>query len=278
MRVSAAMVLVVVPCLVLGCDDRRTRHDGGSSTSDARVGIDSGSSTSGLRIVELTTSSETLTEGEDVLVRARLEDPDGLDDIVSFFVLQDGERVVTALGPTPTFGVYEGHLAFALFHEEARPLAFVGSIQPELVVRVTDGVGNTDQRPLTLRLVCGDGSSRHGACDGACVELASDRENCGACGNVCPSDASEGGCVEGACFGPTECMPFDGSRTCAAECAAQGGTCAEACFTAFEDEPHGSLSGTLDYCSHVSWWYLTTVGSCGSNAGSGYIRCCCSTP
>lgn len=275
-------VIVGVVCLVaaLGCDDRRSLGDGGPSARDARVGSDSGggSSTSGLRIVELTASSETLTEGDAVVVRARLEDPEGLDDIVSIFVLEEGDRVVSTLGATPTFGVYEGQVAWSQFHDEARPLEFVGSSQRDLLVRVTDGVGNTDERPLALRLECGDGSSSHGACAGACVELASDPAHCGSCGHACADAPNAGGCFEGTCYAPSECEPFDGSRTCAAECASQGSTCAEACFTAFEPAPHGSLSASLDYCANTGWWYLARVGTCDANAGSGYIRCCCSAP
>lgn len=272
----APYVLALVCALVaLGCDDSRRRYDAGPiAARDA--GRDGSSSGSGLRIVELTTSSEALTEGEDVLVQARLEDPDGLDDIVSIFVL-DGQTVVSSLGPTPTFGLYEGRVAWSQLHE-ASPIELVGSSSRALSVRVTDGVGNTDERAFTLRLQCGDGSARHGACDGACVELDRDPDHCGACDNVCAAASNEGGCFEGACYAPSECRPFDGSRTCAAECASQGRTCAEACFTAFESEPHGSLAASLDYCTYTSWWYLAQVGSCDANAGTGYIRCCCSDP
>lgn len=272
----APYVLALVCALVaLGCDDSRRRYDAGPSAA-RDAGRDGSSSGSGLRIVELTTSSEALTEGEDVLVQARLEDPDGLDDIVSIFVL-DGQTVVSSLGPTPTFGLYEGRVAWSQLHE-ASPIELVGSSSRALSVRVTDGVGNTDERAFTLRLQCGDGSARHGACDGACVELDRDPDHCGACDNVCAAASNEGGCFEGACYAPSECRPFDGSRTCAAECASQGRTCAEACFTAFESEPHGSLAASLDYCTYTSWWYLAQVGSCDANAGTGYIRCCCSDP
>jgi len=152
--VRAPYVLALACALVaLGCDDSRRRYDAGPiAARDA--GRDGSSSGSGLRIVELTTSSEALTEGEDVLVQARLEDPDGLDDIVSIFVLDD-DTVVSSLGPTPTFGLYEGRVAWSQLHE-ASPIELVGSSSRALSVRVTDGVGNTDERAFTLRLQCGD--------------------------------------------------------------------------------------------------------------------------
>jgi hypothetical protein len=33
-------------------------------------------------------------------------------------------------------------------------------------------------------------------CNGECVDLMSDEENCGACGNQCPHDSH---CINGAC-------------------------------------------------------------------------------
>src|SRR5262249_31179576 len=41
--------------------------------------------------------------------------------------------------------------------------------------------------------------SKDSVCNGACVDLNSDQNNCGACGNVCPAGQE---CVDGACKSP----------------------------------------------------------------------------
>ena len=49
-------------------------------------------------------------------------------------------------------------------------------------------------------------------CDGSCVELMSDPDNCGGCGNQCPPTA---GCIDGQCEAP--CQDGGGSL-CGATC------------------------------------------------------------
>ena len=108
---------------------------------------------------------------------------------------------------------------------------------PEIVVTGSgDGDGDGD----------GDvGCDEHEVvCDGECVNLYSDSENCGACGRTCmekPDPMLEGGCAGGECrpmFSP--CISAeDELLTCDAVCAAQGETCLDQ-----EDVPT---------CSHVAF-------------------------
>lgn len=70
---------------------------------------------------------------------------------------------------------------------------------------------------------CGEGED---ICDGLCVDLQSDDEHCGDCGNACENVANLGGCEQGVCPPNYEC---GGDRTdyadCAEVCAALGTTC-----------------------------------------------------
>src|SRR5690606_20529818 len=75
-----------------------------------------------------------------------------------------------------------------------------------------------------LRVGCENGScqmvespdGRVAYCDGVCVDLVTDPNHCGACGNVCEDDAI---CVNG------ECGCGDGERSCGEECCPDGQLC-----------------------------------------------------
>ncbi len=272
-HVRSAFAALLLVLAATGCGDPAPGP--GDAVPDA--GSTENVDPAGLEIVELTVSSDVLTEGEDVLVRAVLRDPEGLDDLVSTFVIDEDDTILTSVGATLEFGVYEAKLTWQMFNPTERPLNFVGSEQHTLRLRVTDGVGNTDQKSISLRLSCGDGSPAHAACDGTCVNLHEDRENCGACGNACGGkDPGHAGCVQGVCHAPAECSALATTRTCKDECASKGKTCANVCFDRNFREYGALTSGSKDYCTYSGWWYLTNFKTCEEPSGGGYVRCCCS--
>ena len=86
-------------------------------------------------------------------------------------------------------------------------------------------------------------------CGGSCVSLATDRSNCGACGNVCGSSAT---CSGGAC----QC-----SQT--------------TCNSGFSGSGSGGGSGSLclrSYTFQVIAGRTYTISTCGSYGGDPYVR------
>ena len=53
--------------------------------------------------------------------------------------------------------------------------------------------------------VCPDGMF---PCNGTCIDMSTDTQNCGACGNVCPANAI---CIDGSCsdMSPQICIDGD---------------------------------------------------------------------
>ena len=72
-------------------------------------------------------------------------------------------------------------------------------------------LARADFRPAAAQ-TCGEGEF---ACDGECVDLMTDMENCGACGEVCESGLVAVACIEGECV-RTDCPAA--LISCDAEC------------------------------------------------------------
>lgn len=87
------------------------------------------------------------------------------------------------------------------------------------------------------------------ACNGACVDLTSDGQNCGACGNVCPAGQ---GCSAGMC----------------GACVAPQVACGTACVVLGTDNKNcgkcGASCGSNQVCSG---------GQCTTHCGSGFTTC-----
>lgn len=74
-------------------------------------------------------------------------------------------------------------------------------------------------------VVCGAGLT---ACEGACVDLTSDDQHCGACGHACKDPTGTGHCLDGACPSTFWCGGAgQGLETCEDVCALHGQTCDE---------------------------------------------------
>jgi hypothetical protein len=108
--------------------------------------------------------------------------------------------------------------------------------------------------PTTCQCECPTGTT---LCNGNCVDLQSDPQNCGQCGNTCATDQScEGGACLGTCPPPTAC------RTCYCQDNTTGLTHATC--------DHTSSCATLTPCSELCPPGTTHVGtavSCTPNPG-----------
>jgi len=76
-------------------------------------------------------------------------------------------------------------------------------------------------------------------CNGVCLDVSADDDNCGACGHACKQPNVYGHCVEGSCPSTRRCGGVDqGFVTCQDVCAFHGQTCDEGPAT-----PSGGCGG-----------------------------------
>jgi hypothetical protein len=119
---------------------------------------------------------------------------------------------------------------------------------------------------------CRDGRS---CCDGACVDLRSDENNCGDCGNTCGANAI---CENGRCRCPDHYFPCGGgcchesnaclNGTCSG-CPDGGQACGDRCC------PDGAICSSIFSDGVGSCRCLTGYTACGTGpGGSGPDACC----
>jgi hypothetical protein len=121
---------------------------------------------------------------------------------------------------------------------------------------------------VTIELTC----PTDAACAGACVDLDSDTDHCGSCGNVCPNDPLLGStCRDAACLVSSSCA--NAAQTCDDACADDGlGACV---LDPGPDEiGAGQMFFDANSCQQQS--EFVPVLTCGMMLpGSAYVRCYC---
>ncbi len=232
----------------------------------------------GPNVHEVELVSGTLRDDGELKIVARVCHPDGeqaLDSVELRSV--DGDR---------TYGTFDKqndeYVLEATWDQlnEAVPISFVGATTKlSLAVWATDDGNRDGWRALDLTLACDEG----GACDGTCMSLSDDPENCGGCGATCAGAEQPGFgtlCQDGACrptlsgcFEPS--VPPGGglsSDTCEQVCGTAGELCRPICFgSAFYR--YGSLadceafqqSSAGETCEEVLPEVMTAP----------FVRCCC---
>jgi hypothetical protein len=131
-----------------------------------------------------------------------------------------------------------------------------------------DGDGNANPCPLPNQLLC----------NGNCIDVMDDDNNCGACGKVCPKNSQDGGCSEGAC------LPFWGAcfqpvvdyNNCNEACAAEGrmcvyGGCNSSTYKTYDNSAECALNGT-----NGAWkWGYTCEQQALADPQIEAVQCCC---
>jgi hypothetical protein len=115
------------------------------------------------------------------------------------------------------------------------------------------------------------------ACQGICEETQSDPNNCGACGNVCPSSVSPF-CLQN----PNQCTPGQQScvnGTCGATCGTGQSLCSGLCTNLQADPSNCGTCGIACASGQTCSSGVCTGGSSGAGATcSSGIVCNCGTP
>lgn len=169
-------------------------------------------------------SSTNLTPSRPVTLTAVVTDPDGIDDVIGGS-LRDPETggVYGPLSAAATEGVYTLTLNFENV-SAVRPLEFgPGGTTRSFAATIFDAAGHETTAAISLNIRCEPDD--WAACDGRCVDLQSDDENCGTCGRTLGSGAfcadGEPTCPDSSCFEGDRCV-FAGSET---HCRLCGNSC-----------------------------------------------------
>jgi hypothetical protein len=213
-------------------------------------------------ILSFGTSSTSMTEGESVTFTAVVTDPNGIDDLIGGTLKSaDGQATYGAFATGAQEGAYSLSLSWSQLHATT-PINFDQELLLTFVASFFDQAGHQTTASATIRLHCAGDA----ACDGVCIDLKSDAQNCGACGRLCDSP-----CDQGRCNGRAPCFPVTASTTCAAHCATLGSACGDCsnAAIAWATEAECDSSSPINY---------TTFEGCGTELWSGsdsWAMCCC---
>jgi hypothetical protein len=166
------------------------------------------------------TNVTTLKQNETVIFSAVVTHPEGLDHIAGG-TLTDASGAIQygAFGSGTQKGGYSIELSWGEINQ-SEPINFASSDQRAFVAQFFDTDGRRSTKSITLTLSC-DGKA---ACNGVCTDVTSDINNCGSCGNVCPTAQK---CNAGVCGAP----PMPGIKivttpqSCDSVCAQSNLTC-----------------------------------------------------
>lgn len=235
---------------------------GWTTTTTTTTSSGSGSTTGGPNgpptISSLSANPTTLSGWDSTTISAIVSDPDGLSDL-SGGVLKDPSTGQT-YGAFSTPGG-QGTFTYSLTWDALNamsPLTFPAGGGTRAVEAVFyDNHGHTTAQQLTLTLRCS--TSTNAICGGSCVDLSSDSNNCGSCGNAV---ASGGSCSNGqvacpqyqsVCNGACVDLKYD-KQNC--------GSCGTSCYAWASQRGVPSSAVDCDWGSCVAWTAPTTEESC----------------
>lgn len=270
--------------VAIGCRNGSSDGDGdidGDSDSDTDIDSDIDTDTDidadiepgGPEIVSLGTNTSFLTEGESVTFTATVTHPDGPGAIAGgSLTTPDGTMIY---GPFDLAGgsTFSIDISWGDIHA-IEPIEFTVNQSRIFRAEFFDTTGRQSSRTIELTLTCHDLA----ACDGICVDLQNNDNNCGECRNVCLIEGGVqrfGGCQEANCL-PTvsDCYGVSLVSNCDEVCSGEGEVCVRnGCFgqTVF-------LYGDDLSCSeyhHIDYRSIACDESVSSVAL--LLRCCCTT-
>jgi hypothetical protein len=236
---------------------------GGGNNNDSGGGgsSDSGSAGPGApKIVSLTPSPSSITQSGSFTVVANVTDPAGVANLAGGKLVTLGGAEIGAFN-----SISAGTYSITVTWDElnaAGPINFTGSNTLDLQAQFSNEQAKQASRTMTITLTCGSGSFPSAACNGVCVNLDADSNNCGACGHAIPSFET--------CTNGIPVCPMAGQTACASACASlqsdpnNCGTCGNVCGALGASTEGLCYSGVCD-----AWVYSTSVDeSCASACAS----------
>jgi hypothetical protein len=256
---------LLLGCLIGGCDedDPGGRHE--------------------LTILDFEITPYNINEGGSVTFTVRVEDLDGVGDIVGGTLRSEntdqvyGQFVQTA-EESDTVAAYELTMSWdEINHVEPIEYGPGTSSQRHFTAQFTDESMNVDNMSNSLTFDCDTGIGE-GACAGVCTNLNEDASNCGACGAACPTEYY---CSDGTCLNPqlTDCQDSI-SQTCDTVCASLGQECVMGCG----QDAHAAWLGYTDAAACDAEDNPVTNYACHVSPDTvpdpiiGAFRCCCNLP
>ncbi|MEZ4239747.1 MAG: hypothetical protein R3F59_27040 [Myxococcota bacterium] len=232
-------------------DDDNTSTTWTTSSSTSSTGPTSTSVPDGPRILSLSTNVNRITEYDSFRISAIVTDPDGIDDLIGGELLNEDGASLATFATGAQEGAYEVSVSWEDI-DRSSPIEIYGDEQVPLLARFYDVAGHTAQSIVDITLYCDEGA----ACDGHCLDVQFDPENCGTCGTVCPLMPTLGAglCGQGTCIAESSCVAT-GNVTCDDVCANDGlGPCVE-----LYDGYGGTAAGVsleAPQCSEFYGWYV----------------------
>jgi hypothetical protein len=257
---------LVVLLVLIGCHSsaREEVHDAAAADSPGSPD----SSDAGPRILTFGTDVQSIAPGEAVRFVALVTHPNGLDKLVGGRLTDPTHMVNYGAFAADNQGSYSLDVSWDQLNR-VTPVMFEVSESRMFIGEFFDRDGRTASQPGAVTMTCNGKTG----CSGACVDLMTDVNNCGRCGNKLPPVES---CQSGKPvieWSPCTIRSLATGFTCTEYCTLQGFQCASQCGSdhmqnekTFDSAEACPANGTGD----------EFMRSCDLNLAFGVVhRCCC---
>lgn len=217
-------VLLALACTgVGGSKDVADDSTPSEADADADADVDADPGPVDPIILSFSTNTSEIDPTDTVSFSVIVSDPQGIDDLIGGQLIDPGGSTYGTFSTASEEGAYSLSLGWSQVNT-VRTIEFEAGSSENRTFRAQfyDAEGNSATDDLSVRLSCA--RSDEGACDGECISLSSDSDNCGACGNVCPRGSY--GCAQGHCLVESTCAT-DVTSNCNQICARDGDVCIE---------------------------------------------------
>lgn len=220
-------------------------------------------------IISFTTNVSSISQYESVTFTAVVTDPDGAADLLGGTLSAPGGSTYKSFESTGTPGTFSLVLSWDEINF-VQAINFTSTDSRSFVGTFYDVASHQTTATVAITLTC------YGiaACDGYCVDLMTDRNNCGYCGNVIPYAQN---CVDGV---PT--CPYEGQELCGDSCVDvmndvyNCGYCGNNCYAYAGDwSCYSGQCGTIIYPVNGNYYTdtTTTLYSCSYHCSAAGYSC-----